>query len=346
MAFECPKCGLPSEKEGLCRLCRIQSAELLSCPDIVEVTICSVCSSRFERGKWRISDRDIEDQASEVVCDSLCIHKEIVDPRIDIKLGNRGSTRYLAKVTLKGMFLGERIDESCEIPVRIKRIACDRCSRIAGKYFEATVQVRGSSSRPLSKKEAEECKGIAGSISDSGYKNGDPLSFIQDIKEVKGGIDIVLGSTQLGRHIARAIIDRFGGRPNESSKLIGKKDGRDIYRTTILVRFPKLKRGDIISFKGTLYEVTGFDGKRTLVTSLENIRRKSLTEEDVEKVEALGNKADAARAVVVTKDEDVLEIMDPENYKIALALRPKDLDVDPGEEVEVIRTPNGFIVVG
>ena len=337
---------MPSEQEGLCNKCTIQSAKLLSCPDLVEVTICSVCGSRLVRGKWKITDSDVEQQASEVVCNSLCVHEEIVDPRIDIKLGNRGSSRYLAKITLNGKFLGEQVEESCEIPVRIKRIACERCSRIAGKYFEATVQVRGSSSRPLSKKEAEDCKSLAISLADSGYKKGDQLSFVQDIKEVKGGIDIILGSTQLGRHIAKVITDRFGGRTQESSKLTGKKDGNDIYRTTILVRFPRLKRGDIISFQGNLFEVTGFEGKRTMVASLENIRRSSLTEENIEMADALGNKADAVKAIVVTKDKDVLEIMDPENYKIALAPRPRDLDVEPGGEVEVIRTPNGFVVVG
>jgi len=337
---------MPSEQEGLCDKCTIQSAELLSCPDLVEITICPICGARLERGKWKIADSDVEQQASEVVCDSLCIHRDIEDLRVDVKLGNRGSTRYLAKISLSGKFLGEQVEESCKIPVRIKRNCCERCSRIAGKYFEATVQVRGSLSRLLSKKEAEECKSIAISLADSGYKNGDQLSFIQDIEEVKGGIDIILGSTQLGRHIARAITDRFGGRTRESSKLIGKKDGKDLYRTTILVRFPKLNRGDIISFKGSLFEVTGFDGKRTMVTSLENTRRTSLTEEDIDKVKALGNRADAEKAVVVTKDKDVLEFMDPENYKIALAPRPRELDVEPGGEIEVIRTPNGFVVVG
>ncbi|MFB3763985.1 MAG: 60S ribosomal export protein NMD3 [Methanotrichaceae archaeon] len=346
MAFECPKCGQPSEKEGLCETCTIQSAKLLNCPDMVEVTICSVCGSRLERGKWKITNSDVEQQASEAVCNSLCIHKDLEDPTIDVKLGNRGSTRYLAKVTLKGKLLGEQVEESCEIPVRIKRIACERCSRIAGKYFEATIQVRGSSSRPLSKKEEEECKSIAISLADSAYRNGDQLSFIQDIKEVKGGIDIILGSTGAGRHIGRAITDRFGGRTRESSKLIGKKDGKDIFRTTILVRFPKVKKGDILSFRGNLFEVTGFEGKRTLVASLENLRRTSLTEEDVDDASILGNRADAAKAVVITKDKDVLEIMDPENYKAALAPRPRNFEVEPGEEVLVIRTPNGFVVVG
>jgi len=49
--------------------------------------------------------------------------------------------------------------------------------------------------------------------------------------------------------------------------------------------------------------------------------------------------------MVITKDNDVLEIMDPETFKSALASRPKDLQVEPGEEVDVVRTANGFIVL-
>ncbi len=348
MVFECLKCGEPSEEEGLCRRCILQSAKLLSCPDLVEVTVCSICGARLERGKWKITDaeRDIEKQASEAVCSSVCVHKDLEGPKIDVKLGNRGSTRYLAKVTLRGDFMGETVEERCEIPVRIKRMACERCSRIAGKYFESTVQVRGSVSRPLTDREMEECKRMALSLADAGYRNGDQLSFIQDIKEVQGGMDIILGSTQLGRHISRAIYERFGGKLQESSKLVGKKDGRDVYRSTILIRFPRLKRGDIVSFQGKLFEVSGFDGKRTQITSLENVRRSSLDEDDAAKVKILGNKSDVQRAVVIAKDENVLEIMDPESYKTAFASRPRDFKVEPGEDVKVIRTVNGLVVVG
>ncbi len=348
MVFECLKCGEPSSEEGLCRRCTLQSAKLLSCPNLVEVTICSVCGARLERGKWKITnaERDIEEQASEAVCNSVCVHEDFKDPKIDVHLSNRGSTRYLARVTLNGNFMGESLVERCEIPVRIKRVACERCSRVAGKYFESTVQVRGSISRPLTDREMEECRRMALSMADAGYRSGDQLSFVQDIKDVKGGIDIILGSTQLGRHIARAIYERFGGKLNESSKLVGKKDGRDVYRSTILVRFPRLKRGDIVSFQGRLFEVTGFDGKRTQITSLENVRRSSLDEDDASKVEILGNKSGALRAVVVAKDEKVLEVMDPESYKTAFASRPRDLQVEPGEEVKVIRTVKGLVVVG
>jgi nonsense-mediated mRNA decay protein 3 len=340
----CPKCGQPS-KEGLCKSCADKSEKMLSCPDLLEVTICSVCGSRQVKGRWQISDKSVEEMAAEAACDSLCIHKEIDRPEVDVDLRKHGATRYIARMSLKGTFRGMAVEDVCEIPVRIKLVACDRCSRIAGKYFESTVQIRGSSDRKLTEWEIEESRKMAEAMADAGYWGGDQLSFIQDIKDVKGGTDITLGSTPLGRQIARAIHERFGGRLVESSKLVGRKDSRDVYRTTLLVRFPRLKRGDIVSFRSTLFEVTGFDGKKTLITALDGGRRSGLGDEDAEKIDVLGNRADAKRAVVTAKDEKVLEIMDPDTYRAAFASRPKGLDVEPGEEILVVRTVNGFVVL-
>jgi nonsense-mediated mRNA decay protein 3 len=246
---------------------------------------------------------------------------------------------------MKGAFRGISVEEYCDIPVKIILTACDRCCRMAGKYFESTIQIRGSS-RPPTRAELDTCRDIALSMTEASYRSGDQLSFIQDIKETEGGLDLVIGSTQLARQIARAIFERYGGRTQESAKLVGKKDGNDIYRTTILVRFPNLKRGDIISSRGTIFEVTGFDCRKTLLTSLEGDRRTSLKEEDVEGLLVLGNRADAQKAVVVAKDEKVLEILDPESYKTAVASRPRGMAVKEGEEVVVVRTGEGFIVLG
>ena len=340
----CPKCGQPST-EGLCSACTLKSTKILSCPDRVEVTVCPVCGAKLVKGRWQITERTAEELAYEATNDSLLVHGDIQDPDVDIQLMKRGATRYLARVSMKGSFRGISIEEASEIPVKIILTACDRCSRMAGKYFESTIQIRGSS-RPPTRAELEACRDIALSMTEACYRSGDQLAFIQDIKETEGGLDLVIGSTQLARQIARAIFERYGGRTQESAKLVGKKDGNDIYRTTILVRFPNLKKGDIISSRGTIFEVTGFDCRKTLLTSLEGDRRTSLKEEDVEGLLVLGNRADAQKAVVVAKDEKVLEILDPESYKTAVASRPRGMAVKEGEEVVVVRTGEGFIVLG
>ncbi len=345
MLSVCPKCGLPAE-EGLCRQCVMDSTESFNCPDQLEVVICSVCGSRQIKGKWQLPDSiSVEDMASQTAVDALVFHKEFCQPEVEVDLRKIGATRYLAKININGRLKGRNIIETCEILIRVKLVACDRCSRMAGKYFQSTVQVRGNSIRSLTKKEIEECKDMARAMADSGYHGGDQLSFIQEMKEVKGGLDIILGSTQLGRHMAKAINERFGGKLLETCKLVGKKDSRNVYRSTLLIRFPKLKRGDLISFRGSFYAVTGFDGKATLITSLREGRRSSLCEDDAKTIKVLGNRADAQKAIVISKDDDILEIMDPLTYKTALASRPKDLKVEPGEEVTAVRTVDGFIVL-
>ena len=341
----CHRCGLPTD-EGLCRQCTLEKTTLVSCPDQVEVVICSVCGARQAKARWQLPDsRSVEELAHQAAIDALCLHKELAEPQIELDLRKVGATRYLAKININGSFRGQSISEQCEIPVRIKLMACDRCSRMAGKYFQSTVQLRGNTVRSMTQREIEEGKKTAQDMADSGYHGGDHLSFIQEMKEVKGGLDIILGSTQLGRRMARAFVERFGGRLLETAKLVGKKDSRNVYRSTLLIRFPRLKRGDIVSFRGSLFSVAGFDGKATLISSLQDGRRSSMNEENSEAVPILGNRADALAATVISKDDDVLEIMDPETYRTAFAARPRDLQVEPGEEVKVVRTADGFIVL-
>lgn len=341
----CPRCGLPTV-EGLCRQCTLEKTTLVCCPEQVEIVVCSICGSRQVKGKWQLPDsRSVEELAPQVAVDALWLHKELIEPQIELSLRKVGATRYQALINIKGSFNGQGISEQCEIPVRIKLVACDRCSRMAGKYFQSTVQLRGNAVRSMTEREMAECKKTAMDMADSGYHGGDQLSFIQEMKEVKGGLDIILGSTQLGRRMARVFVDRFGGKLLETAKIVGKKDNRDVCRSTLLIRFPRLKRGDIVSFRGSLFSVTGFDGKKTLISSLREDRRSAMSEVDSKTVEILGNKADALAATVISKDDDVLEIMDPETYRAVLAARPRDLQVEPGEEVKVVRTADGFVVL-
>lgn len=341
----CPSCGQPTE-DGLCRQCRLNSLRLIQFPNVVEVVICSMCGSQQIKGKWQLPDsRSIEDLAMQAAVDSLWFHDELHHPDIDADIRKTGATRYIARIKVTGSFMEQRVEETGEIQVRIRLVACERCSRMAGKYFQSTVQLRGNSSRAISSQETEECQRIAQDMADAGYRGGDQLSFIQEIKEVKGGMDIVLGSTQLGRRMARAMQERFGGKLLETCKLVGKKENRDVYRSTLLVRFPRMRRGDIVSYHGTLFMVSGFDGKNTLLTALEGGRKSCISAEISEQIQILGNRADAMKAVVISKDDDVLEIMDPETFRSALASRPQSLEVKPGEEVQVVRTASGFIVL-
>ena len=116
----CHRCGLPTV-EGLCRQCTLEKTTLVSCPDQVEVVICSVCGSRQVKSRWQLPDsRSVEELAHQAAIDALCLHKELAEPQIELDLRKVGATRYLAKINIDGSFRGQSISEQCEIPVRIK----------------------------------------------------------------------------------------------------------------------------------------------------------------------------------------------------------------------------------
>ena len=339
----CPKCGEPSSL-GLCDQCRLEMATLLECPDRVEVTLCPVCGSHLVRGRWQDSQVPVEDLISDAVAEAIGLHKDLKDPEVDLSVEKRRATQYLVAVHLAGTFGELRAEEKCIVAAVVRRATCERCSRMAGNYYEAIVQVRGSARAPASE-ELEESRKIAEAQTESCLLRGDRLSFIQESKDVKGGINLVVGSTQQGRLIARAIQERFGGSTQESYKLVGMKDGKNVYRTSILVRLPRLKSGDLIRAKGAFLEVRGFEGKRTACISLHEGNTVYLSEEDAKEVLVVGNRSSAEMAVVVAGDRDVLEVLDPESYRTVSASRPGPLKAGAGDEIEFLRFRGDLILL-
>lgn len=311
-------------------------AVLLQTPDAVEVTACPVCGSHLVRGRWQKADKPIEDLISDAVAGEIGVHEDLLDPEISISVYKKNATQYRIFVTLTGEFGEIPAEEERTVAATVRRATCERCSRMAGNYYEATVQVRGSAGAPAPE-ELEECRKIAERATETSLERGDRLAFIQETKVVKGGIDLVVGSTQQGRSIARAIQDRFGGSSRESYKLVGAKDGKNIHRTSILVRLPRLKAGDLIRARGTFLEVRGFEGKRTACRSLLDGNRVYLPNEEAEDALVVGNRSSAERGVVVAADRDVLEVLDPVSYRTVSASRPCLLTAGVGDEVDFLR---------
>ncbi|MBN1324356.1 MAG: 60S ribosomal export protein NMD3 [Methanotrichaceae archaeon] len=340
----CPRCGLPSA-EGLCPKCLLASTTLLSCPRMVELVICATCGCQLVQGRWQIVEIPLEELIFRAVRGSVGVHVDLMDAQIDVSISQRGSTRYLAKVSVEGRILGLEAKEECEIEVRLRREACDRCSKMAGKYFEAVVQLRGSGRSPT-QEEISTAENAAHQLAQSEYRRGDRLAFIQEIKPTRGGVDMVVGSAQLGRQIASLLHETLGGNLRESSKLVGMKDGRDIYRITILVRLPRLRQGDIISIRGRLMEMKGYDRNRAILEDLLDGGRHYIPAEEADVKRVLSVRQSAKRSVIVAADESAVEILDPESFQAVIAPRPKHIHIKPGDEVDVIRIGDGFVLLG
>ena len=58
------------------------------------------------------------------------------------------------------------------------------------------------------------------------------------MEKLKKGLNLYVSSIESARKISKEIIKRLGGVLKESKKLVGKKEGRNVYRVSFSVRLP------------------------------------------------------------------------------------------------------------
>ncbi|MEK6845792.1 MAG: NMD3-related protein, partial [Nanoarchaeota archaeon] len=78
---------------------------------------------------------------------------------------------------------------------------------------------------------------------------------ISKVTEHDNGVDLQLTDKNLTRNLGRMLQTKFGGECKISTSLYGQKDGKEIYRLTVLFRSFGLKKGDKVSYKGENYEI-------------------------------------------------------------------------------------------
>ncbi len=107
-------------------------------------------------------------------------------------------------------------------------------------YYEAILQLREVSSAALDavKKELHQ-RGIG----------------IAYFKEVKNGYDYYLADSKATITLGKNLQQRFGGELAITATLFSRKDGKNIYRMTILFRQAGFKKGEAVRYRGEHYQV-------------------------------------------------------------------------------------------
>ena len=95
---------------------------------------------------------------------------------------------------------------------------CLTCTRRAGNYYEATVQLR-STGRKLSEEEFQNLRATLDTVKES--LSDDPMFFITNEGPVTGGYDVVMGSKGLARAWGRHLTKEYGGQVVETNSTVG-----------------------------------------------------------------------------------------------------------------------------
>ncbi len=229
----CYLCGIATRDlhKGLCSACYLKTKELVSLPTRISAEICRECKNtpQTHRATTNSTGRTFELIAKNAVNKNLT--HDLYEP--DIKISIRRISERLKSVTCElevevtGTSEGLEYNDHHRTTLEIKKVLCDDCSRLAGGYYEATIQLR----TPDIAKSLPELKKILAEI-----HRKDRKAFVVEETPVSGGIDIKIGSAKAAKALAAYFKKRRNVEIKESATLVGRKEGKDLYRTTTLIR--------------------------------------------------------------------------------------------------------------
>jgi nonsense-mediated mRNA decay protein 3 len=281
--------------------------------------------------------------APDLARSAVHFHPDVKKPSIEVIVEDLTINRSRAYLKIHGTMYRKPVNGDCMVEIIWQKEQCDRCNRISGSYYEGVVQVRADGRIP-SAYEVQQAASIAQQIEDTVQAGGERLSFISDMNEIHDGLDIIVGSQHIGTMISQGIIAQLGGRFSTHPKLVGEKNGRQLFRITYSVRLPRFQKHDVVVVRGRYFEIGQVESRHLRVLDLMDGSMKSLREGDIERI--IGNSRNAEHAIVVFAEDNTLGILDPESHKTREFRNPKWMDAKAGQHVSMMRDGDQVVIIG
>ncbi|UCF50311.1 MAG: 60S ribosomal export protein NMD3 [Thermoplasmatales archaeon] len=322
----CVECGREDKifRDGTCLNCYLKSHTFTKGPKIIELSNCPHCDSFKFKNTW-ISEHfgDILKKAIKI---NFQISKELDKVDINSECTEK-KEGMICKVYISGFIENEEIIEEHEILVRFDRTVCDVCSKRFGGYHEAIVQIRADN-RKLKNKELIDIRATAESLIEDLQAEGNRALFITDIAEEHGGLDFYISEKAAGLAIAKKIQEKYGGEIKQSSKNIGMKDSKQMYRMTYLIRIPSYEKGFFLKIDNSFFQIISFHGNKVKLIDLSKWNETTFDVKSIQKSSILGGEELIKEMILISQTNDEVQVMDQKNYKINIVKKPKQVSFD------------------
>lgn len=203
----CPKCGRSSDEvkfmNAFCMDCYPFNIQT---PKETVIDRCKRCSLMKLKGEWMQYD---ERKLGEYLI-SRC-RGEFAEAGYDV-------ARQTAEFTITHG--GETVKIERRVPLEIQTVMCQQCNRVSGGYFQGIIQLRGN---------GKQIERYASMLTEMLTRK----TFISKTEEKDGGLDIYVGSSKE----VVGVMHELGVRALITKKLVGRQQGKRLYRTTFLLRF-------------------------------------------------------------------------------------------------------------
>ena len=304
----CLICGAepPLHADRLCEACLRERHVLFEIEPNLQYTVCRRCDAVERRGKWLpLVEEEVWDDLIET---HLRLHPDVEGAQVGWVAHRVDERNTLLHIDGEGTIHGLEFRSEGRTRARRSNGVCLTCTRRDGNYFEATVQLR-SSARRLDEAEVAELRATLDEVLED--LPPDPMFFVTKEGPTVGGWDITLGSKGLARTWARALVQRWGGQVKETTSTVGRRDGVDVTRLTVLYRRPGYGIGDVLRFKEALWRVAGWTPDGALLLRVERSERLGATWRDLERSRVVALNKDILVVDILHRDATVAEVMEP-----------------------------------
>lgn len=295
----------------MCEKCSRARVNLAEVPKNVPWIRCARCLKIDFKSRW--SEVADEDLWYELVQRNVKFHPDVEDLELSVESQEVDGRHTLIHLQINGSIDGLQYEDSMTMRARMSNGVCVTCARRAGNYFEATVQLR-SSARRLSDEEFKTLRATLDHVMEE--LTDDPMFFVTSEGPVTGGYDVVLGSKGLAKAWGRHLVSHHGGHIASTNSTVGRKDGVDITRLTLLYRKPGYELGDIIRWRDELWRPTSWSGDGAILEKVERRERTGATWRDLENSNVVARKSDFVLVEQISEDSSVAEFLDPNTWKM------------------------------
>ncbi len=308
----CVECGKdePIFRNGVCLSCYLKHTQFTKGPTIMDITLCPRCSSYKHKNTW--VQEDFGDTLKQHIKDTFSISPELKN--VEIQTQCKEQDRILrCTVFISGFLEDKQITEQHQLTVRIRRNTCDVCSREAGGYYEAIIQIRAEK-RTFPKEELKILRSAVESLVVQLQKNGKRGLYITDFDETRQGLDFFLSEKATAFSIAKKIQEQFGGEFKQSASTAGMKDSKEVFRMTYLVRIPAYRKGDFFSYDNSFFLIVSLHENKVRALELSSWSEKVIDGKDIQPSKIFGGKELIREMIVVSQSKKELQLMDPKSY--------------------------------
>jgi len=341
----CVECGSEPDKlyDGLCPDCYIDTKLKVEIDCPIKIDICPVCNSVRKKNSW-IERPDLNAIMLDRIDDALSIPYEVDSYGFNVGFEEKDPYNIDANINLELESNDLSTEQKISTKIVFKKVQCQICSRVHGNYYEAILQVRPSDKEMTDEQKELVMKKVKRRIE---VKEGEKRNiFLTFHEEIHGGMDFYLSDTGVTKNLAKDISNAVGGTVKSSAKLAGREDGQNIYRMTYSVRIPPYNLGDFIEVEEQIYRVKKLKGNtgKVILRDIKSGKKIRMDDKQLEDAEVLGGKELIMSAVIVSKTDEEMKLLDPKSYETVTVLKPKDFSTDK-KEVEVIKVKGHLYII-